>query len=75
MHFIRTNKFNKLKYIKLGFDIVVGPGFGSYNLHEAQQSLERMKEFVGMYSQVNVYFGHGLNAMRTSDQLFSRCYV
>jgi glyoxylase-like metal-dependent hydrolase (beta-lactamase superfamily II) len=44
--------------IKLGFDIVVGPGFGSYNLHEAQQSLERMKEFVDMHSHVNVYFGH-----------------
>ena len=36
----------------------VGPGFGSYDLHEAQRSLERMKEFVKMYSQISVFFGH-----------------
>jgi len=44
--------------IKLGFDMGVGPGSGSYDLHEAQRSLERMKEFVKMYSQINVFFGH-----------------
>ena len=44
--------------IKLGFDRLVGPGFGSYNMSEAQRSLERMREFVDRYSQINVFFGH-----------------
>jgi len=44
--------------IKLGFDSGVGPGFGSYNLSQAQQSLERMKAFVDKYPQTIVFFGH-----------------
>jgi glyoxylase-like metal-dependent hydrolase (beta-lactamase superfamily II) len=44
--------------IKSGFDRLVGPGFGSYNMSEAQRSLERMREFVDRYSQINVFFGH-----------------
>jgi len=44
--------------IKKGFDLGVGPGFGSYDLHQAQQSLERMKGFVGSHPEVIVYFGH-----------------
>ncbi len=32
--------------IKLNFDRAVGPGFGSYNISEAQRSLERIIEFV-----------------------------
>jgi glyoxylase-like metal-dependent hydrolase (beta-lactamase superfamily II) len=44
--------------IKLGFDRCLGPGFGSHDIPEAQRSLERMREFVNEYSQVDVYFGH-----------------
>lgn len=44
--------------IKLGFDRCVGPGFGSYDIPEAQRSLERMREFVNRYSQISVFFGH-----------------
>jgi len=44
--------------IKLGFDHSVGPGFGSYDITEAQKSLERIREFTDQYSQINVFFGH-----------------
>jgi glyoxylase-like metal-dependent hydrolase (beta-lactamase superfamily II) len=44
--------------IKLGFDMGIGPGFGSYNSREAQRSLERMIEFTRMYAQIKVFFGH-----------------
>ncbi len=44
--------------IKLGFDHAVGPGFGSYNKSEAQRSLELMIDFVKMYSQIKIVFGH-----------------
>lgn len=44
--------------IKLGFDVGVGPGFGSYNSREAQRSLERMIDFTKTYSQIKVFFGH-----------------
>ena len=44
--------------IKTGFDHVVGPGFGSYDKAQAQQSLERMVDFIKHYPQVKVIFGH-----------------
>jgi len=44
--------------IKLGFDHAVGPGFGSFNKSKAQRSLERMIDFVDIYPQVKVVFGH-----------------
>lgn len=47
--------------IKLGFDHCVGPGFGSYNSREAQNSLERLKKFVNLYPQIKVIFGHELS--------------
>jgi len=51
--------------IKLGFDLGVGPGFGSYNLHEAQQSLEKMKEFVRTHPRITVFFGHEIPSPST----------
>ncbi|MCP4113304.1 MAG: MBL fold metallo-hydrolase [Desulfobacteraceae bacterium] len=44
--------------IKSGFDHAVGPGFGSYDKPEAQQSLEKMISFVNKYPHVKVVFGH-----------------
>ena len=44
--------------IKLGFEKSVGPGFGSYDKSEAQQSLEKMIAFVNKYPHIKVVFGH-----------------
>lgn len=44
--------------IKAGFDHRVGPGFGSHDIPEAQQTLERMIEFVNTFPKVSVFFGH-----------------
>lgn len=54
--------------IKLGFDHAVGPGFGSYDKSEAQQSLERMIKFVCKYPQVKVVFGHEVPWMEGIEQ-------
>jgi len=44
--------------IKRGFDFCVGPGFGSYHIRKAQQSLERMRAFSDRYPGIDVFFGH-----------------
>lgn len=44
--------------LRLGFDLGVGPGFGSHDKRRAQQSLERMRAFVHSYPQVVVFCGH-----------------
>lgn len=44
--------------IRLCLDRCVGPGFGSYDLSEAQTSLQRMKKFIDIYPKVDVFFGH-----------------
>lgn len=44
--------------IKKGFDHAVGPGFGSYNSRQAQETLERMIAFSKISPKIKVYFGH-----------------
>jgi N-acyl homoserine lactone hydrolase len=44
--------------LKIGFEKGIGPGFGSYNKKDAQQSLNRMIAFSRRYAQVTVIFSH-----------------
>jgi len=44
--------------IKQGFECAVGPGFGSYNSRQAQETLEQMIVFSKIDSGIKVYFGH-----------------
>ena len=46
--------------LKIGFEKGIGPGFGSYNKTNAQQSLNRMIAFTRRYPQVTVIFSHEL---------------
>jgi glyoxylase-like metal-dependent hydrolase (beta-lactamase superfamily II) len=44
--------------LKIGFEKGIGPGFGSYNKKDAQQSLNRIIAFSCRYPQVTVIFSH-----------------
>lgn len=44
--------------LKIGFEKGIGPGFGSYNKKDAQQSLNRIIAFSRRYPQVTVIFSH-----------------